>query len=762
MKHSKTSKDPYRLRDLQLVLGVDQRHSYFEVLKDPAATNLLCVYYGMKLVEKVPDDKRDPQYRLLLARLVNAGARLSALHKAFGIDPKTLKTWGAALVSKNRLETTRVLFGLDLALQKRELIHNYVCTRFPEVYTAHRRNYSQIMRQEIAQTFGVKLTGESLRKQFTPLRIQWHIDRNPIPENPANQAQISPHNEESSCDLPAPSLPELAEDSMAPAAPVASISQPARSAVPSLLSHAGVLLFAPIFSTLRSAFTECPQVLSLLKLFLTFVLLGAVNLEQSKLLHRNSLQFLLGTQLFTLNRLRKIFKTLAADPAVLAAVFAANLSLTPQHEREIFYFDPHGKEYTGAKKILKGYFTGMRTARKVVHADFFHTKGGRPVYFEHADNFDDMRARFREVLPRFRAMLGVTSEQSLTFVIDRAIFSKEMFNYFLESDTANQLITWEKGYKKGEFDPKRAIGEYVLMRPRNHSHDLLRYTFSYYEEPWDKNLSVRRLLVQLTAPGDHKVEVVILCTDATRSAEEVIELMFSRWVQENDFGYLIKHFGLDEIISYSAISYQELRDLVTDRNVKSMDYKLAMGKKYTTENELKDLLLKQHKKPRSISALQTSIDEKSREVEQLTQAMQAAEKEESRLERLLEDGYSRLDTSSKTLMDAIKILAHNIFYLALSPFREQYENYRDDHTLFRHLSRCPGIAWVNDEQVSVVLMPDMHLPRKTRQVVEEVLTLINAQNPVMMDGSDKPIKLLLAPKTSKRKGLKKLLVEEPE
>lgn len=762
MKHSKTSKDPYRLRDLQLILGSDQRHHYFEVLKDPAVPDLLCVYYGMMLVEKVPDDKRDPQYRLLLARLVNAGARLSALHKAFGIDPKTLKTWGAALVSKNRLETTRVLFGLDLALHKRELIHNYVCTRFPEVYTARRRNYSQIMRQEIEQTFGMKLSAETLRKQLTPLRTQWHIDRNPIPENPVNQAQISVQNEESSCDLPAPSLPEFTEDLMTPVAPVAARSKPAHSAVPSLLSHAGMLLFAPIFSTLRSAFAECPQLLSLVKLFLTFILLGAVNLEQSKLLHRNSLQFLLGTQLFTLHKLRKIFKTMAADPAVLATVFAANLSFTPQHEREIFYFDPHGKEYTGAKKILKGYLTGVRTTCKVVHADFFHTKEGRPVYFEHADNFDDMRARFREVLPRFRALLGVTAEQSLTFVIDRAIFSQEMFGYFLASGSANQLITWEKGYKKGEFDPKKATGKYVLMRPRNHSHDLLHYTFSYYEAPWVKRLSVRRLLVHLTAPGDHKAEVAILCTDVTRSAEEIIELMFSRWVQENDFGYLIKHFGLDEIISYSAISYQELRDLVTDRNVKSLDFKLAEGRKYTAENELKKLLLKQHQQSQPSPALQTSIDEKTREIEQLTQAFQAAEKNESRLERLIEDGYARLETSSKTLMDAIKILAHNIFYLALSPFREKYENYRDDHTLFRHLSRCPGIAWVNDEQVSVVLMPDMHLPRKTREVVEEVLTLINAQNPVMMDGSDKPIKLLLAPKTSKRKGLKKLLAEEPE
>ena len=751
MKLLKYLNDPQKLRDLQLILGTDKRHHYFEVFKDHADPTNLCVYFGMMLIERIPDDKKNPRYRLLLARLINAGARPSALHIAFGIDVKTLKQWGRALVSTDILEAMRVFYGFDEARQQRERIHNFVETRFSKIYPENRRAYSRVIRQEIEETFGVKLSGETLRPQFTQLRASWKADRNPIPENDVNQAQLLVENAESTCDLPATSSP-----------PVTSISPPVRPAVPMLLSHAGALLFAPVISTLRKFFAECPQVLSLVKLLLTFVLLGAVNLEQSKLLHRNSLKFMLGARLFTLNRLRKLLKELAANPAVLAAIFTANLSLTSPNDREIFYFDPHGKEYTGAKKILKGYFTGMRVARKVVHADFFHTKGGRPVYFEHADNFDDMRVRFRGILPRFRELLGVVPEQSLTFVIDRAIFSREIFDYFLESDTANHLITWEKGYRKGQFDPERATGEYVLTRPRNNSRDLLRHTFIYYEEPWSKCPGIRRLLVQATAPGGRIVEVAILCTDATRSADEIVELMFSRWVQENDFSYLIEHFGLDEIIAYSAISYEDLRGIVNDREVKSLEYKLAIVRKNDAEKELEKLLLKQHQQRRPRADLQKAIDEKTSELEERTLTMQTAQKEESRLDRLVEEGYCRLDTSSKTLMDAIKILAHNIFYLALSPFREKYENYRDDHTLFRHLSRCPGIAWINDEQVSVVLMPEMHLPRRTRQVVEEVLTLINAHRPVMPDGSDKPIQLFLAPKTGKRTGHKKLFEEEPK
>ena len=47
----------------------------------------------------------------------------------------------------------------------------------------------------------------------------------------------------------------------------------------------------------------------------------------------------------------------------------------------------------------------------------------------------------------------------------------------------------------------------------------------------------------------------------------------------------------------------------------------------------------------------------------------------------------RLDTGHKTLMDAIKITARNLFYRALAPFKAAYNHYRDDHDYFRELSQ---------------------------------------------------------------------------
>ena len=52
--------------------------------------------------------------------------------------------------------------------------------------------------------------------------------------------------------------------------------------------------------------------------------------------------------------------------------------------------------------------------------------------------------------------------------------------------------------------------------------------------------------------------------------------MFCRWVQENDLKYLDKHFGINQITSYGVVGYEQLREQVEDRQVRSAQIK-ALG-----------------------------------------------------------------------------------------------------------------------------------------------------------------------------------------
>ncbi|MFT4641418.1 MAG: hypothetical protein ACI8T1_004755, partial [Verrucomicrobiales bacterium] len=59
---------------LQAVLGTDKKNPLFSVYNAPDKSELH-VYYGLELLEVVPDDKESPRFRLMVAQLFNAGIK---------------------------------------------------------------------------------------------------------------------------------------------------------------------------------------------------------------------------------------------------------------------------------------------------------------------------------------------------------------------------------------------------------------------------------------------------------------------------------------------------------------------------------------------------------------------------------------------------------------------------------------------------------------------------------------------------------------
>ena len=61
--------------------------------------------------------------------------------------------------------------------------------------------------------------------------------------------------------------------------------------------------------------------------------------------------------------------------------------------------------------------------------------------------------------------------------------------------------------------------------------------------------------------------------------------MFNRWLQENDFKYLDKHFGINQITSYGVTGYEELRQQVEDRQVRSAEAQSAAATTAATSGQ---------------------------------------------------------------------------------------------------------------------------------------------------------------------------------
>ena len=815
---------------LQLILPTDKTNPAFTIY---ATTDerFLHVYYGLELLEVLPVDRAHPAYRLLVARLYNAGLRVQTLAEVFGIDPKTMRRWGRALRSSDPALLEHMLLGPEVARKRTAAIDAYVRQRWPALRREGIRNYREVLQQEIASIFEINLSGETLRIMMGEIKTgPCPAASSEIAAAPAeaftNEVVSLPPFGDTICCGPAdpppspepPSAPEALPISDAapgsagaPAAPSppASKSTPSFWAPPSgttvFSNHAGLLLFADSLRSLANTLTP-PE--PLLAQWLGCILLGAANIEQTKYLNWPDLSLLLGTTVRFPTTQREGLQRLAT-PATVDAVLRWNLAQLPPGTGSTvstdgpldLYFDPHTAHYTGMQPVLKGWCAHIRWADKLINSDYIHTTTGHPIYFECTDSYDDLRVRFLPLIARLRKSLQWAPGRILTFIIDRGIYSNDLFTKVL-ADPAIHFITWEKGYVSTPWDPALQSGSLAIEKVRNHSRDVKLYQFFWREEAWPAHLRLRRIIVQAISPGGSIAQLAILTDDPARSAAEIVRLMFSRWVQENDFKYLDKHFGINQLTSYRSIPYSQLRSTLSDRLVPSHLYQekakagkailkqknrlLGINDQARRDQRQRQQCLRDLDVPTATAAAEASAEssaeasaeataataaarskerkrlneasrrsqkyeqERSRKIEHLHEKLLAneaeknsLEREVSRLDQLVGADMVRMDTSNKTLMDAIKITARNLFYRALAPFKAAYNNYRDDHDYFRELTDSAGLLRWNGTEIEVHLVPQVDHSPKLQKIIRNLLREHNEKAPQLPDRSGRPLHLRL-------------------
>lgn len=733
---------------LQQILGTDKRNPVFTVCRD-ALRNVLHVYYGGELLEEVADDRQHAQYKLMVARLYNAGVNARILQEVFGASRKTMKRWGDALKSGDPERLARVLAGRGAQRKLTGPIQSYVRMRFPAIYRETRYEYRSRILEEIDQVFGVSLSGETIRPLLRALKGEVQgakeasaCDSATVQADAREQGEAPIAKDSKEVCVPPCPQDETQSTNNRKESPTFCQEAPQRL---TLCHHVGVLLF---HETLRRAEawveSEVESGAWLVKQWLAAILLGAVNIEQTKLLDFDDLQMLLGRALRLTHGQRTELGRLATTETA-ACLFGFNAQEVAASDCADFYYDPHTKHYTGMSKVLKGWCPGIRSVGKALHMDFIHTAGGCPVYLEPTDNYEDLRARFMKTVRRFRALIGAGEEKALTFIVDRGIYSHRVFEEIM-GDPLCHLITWEKGYQAGPWDGADVDGAFTMQRPRNRADDVQTYRFEYIDTAWSKDKGMRLLRVRATNPKGATVEVGVLSDELERKAQDIIGLIFRRWIQENDFKYLDTHFGINEITTYATIPYDELQGYVSEKNMKSGEYKALEMTRAELRSKLANVLLREHEHPRKNKKRTEKIQELTQCIEETGQQLAATQKDVSRLEFLIEQAYVRLDTRNKHVMDAIKLIARNAFYALFAPFKERYDNYRDDHVLFRNLTQASGVLVEQADTVEAILLPTPHYMPKTRRIIEDVLEEINASAPEMPDGSGRRLRFRLGKK----------------
>lgn len=162
---------------LQLILGADDKNE-FTIYKD-IKSNKIHVYFGIGLFEVVENDKKNPELKLLLARLYNSGIKVKTLIEHFGFSYPTYKHWGDALKSGDEEKLYWALSGQGGGSKKlKPDIVAFIIHDFGHVYRRNKYSYSKEIRQDVKDVCNVTLSGECIRPLLGKLKKAYHEKQN--------------------------------------------------------------------------------------------------------------------------------------------------------------------------------------------------------------------------------------------------------------------------------------------------------------------------------------------------------------------------------------------------------------------------------------------------------------------------------------------------------------------------------------------------------------------------------------------------------
>ena len=86
-----------------------------------------------------------------------------------------------------------------------------------------------------------------------------------------------------------------------------------------------------------------------------------------------------------------------------------------------------------------------------------------------------------------------------------------------------------------------------------------------------------------------------------------------------------------------------------------------------------------------------------------------------------------IDTSRKAVIDMCRIIARNSFYSRAKAFRRIYNNYRDDHDIFRTMTEAPGSISMERGNVIIRLWPPAEYAIAEKERIDAFLILMSTK-----------------------------------
>ena len=731
----------------------------------------LYVMLGLSILEKVKFSEERLEYKLLIGRLANAGYPLSYLSERFGHDTRTIKKWARGVTSSDIKEMSEIFLGRKKCKKLDPLLYDYIKWKYKKLKNIGERRYNKIIREEIKECFNISISRESLRKIFretdkeseekkllNSCAKEIKIEGETRKYMPEMNEEVELSNNEEEVEIYGKELFEYSRN---------------REGERLYIHELGLIIFLLLFFKFYNGLKKKNPIYMQ---WISQILSGAVTVEQSRLKDLDSIRLFTGQVCKGLSDQRRELKKLSTEERVIDIYRSnyRNLVSGKDKEEKIFYYDSTAHEYTGQLKILKGWHGGRHRISKNIYMDMFHTKQGQCCLSIPYTAYYDLRERFFMSCKILDKLFEFNECNGRTFIIDRGIYGYNTIMEFVNKQ--DYLITWEKGFNGVWPEKEKAVKRFTRYKHKNSYRDKRVYTFEYIENKWDKNPDVRRIIVKALNYKGNEITVSILCTNRYMNTEDVIWLMFTRWIQENSFKYLNKHFGVNQLTTYKYKNFSDVCGYYKDKLEENRNYKNLKKQISDCETNLAKKLLKREKLQKKLTSLDQQIKtmelkmetikrepylinnsvcdiktmkqllgklkrQKKKTYEQLETLKQTISEQEkqrdhlekqllhqlkytSKISRLISEHFKIIDFRPKLLMDSLRITASNMFFILMNTFRPLYNNFRDDHEILRHISRLDGFICYIDNTFHIQLDIKGMFSKKTIDIFNSFLNII--------------------------------------
>lgn len=219
----------------------------------------------------------------------------------------------------------------------------------------------------------------------------------------------------------------------------------------------------------------------------------------------------------------------------------------------VFFFDDHFKPYYGKEPLAKGWDAKRRIGAPGIEDVYIHDAKGRAILFVPLEAPTSLSRAMPLALAELRK---IAAQAPSLAVFDRGGFSRDLFRSLVHSENRYpriDFLTYLVARKKGRELPIEAFHEVTLETedgPRKAEIAESTLAMRGLERPL-------RLIVLLDRKKGKQIP--ILTSDEKTDAAKLVELLRSRWRQENSFKYLVGELAIDSLISRDMDTAEDRR-----------------------------------------------------------------------------------------------------------------------------------------------------------------------------------------------------------